>query len=85
MEGIFGKDVDYDSNDKQGFDIIIDDDILMGKINLASTQTKLRSHKNKNDFQEKETDYMNSSMGDMSETNEELNNSNSSFNKRLSP
>ncbi len=37
MEGIFGKDVDYDSNDKQGFDIIIDDDILMGKINLAST------------------------------------------------
>lgn len=37
MDGIFGNDADYDSNDRQGFDIIIDDDILMGKVNLAST------------------------------------------------
>jgi hypothetical protein len=85
MEGLFGNEVEYDSSDRRGFDIIIDDDILMGKVNLASTQTKLRSHSNKNDFLEKETDYMNSSINDMSETNEELNNSSSSFNKRLTP
>jgi len=47
MEGLFGNDADYDSNDKRGFDIIIDDDILMGKVNLASTQTKLRRNKDK--------------------------------------
>jgi hypothetical protein len=74
----------YDSNENQGFDIIIDDDILMGKVNLASTQTKLRSHKNKNDFQ-KDADFMNSSLSQLSENNEDLNNSNSSFHKRLSP
>ena len=39
IDGIFAAnyDHDYDSNDKQGFDIIIDDDILLGKTNIAST------------------------------------------------
>ena len=39
IDGIFATnyDHDYDSGDKQGFDIIIDDDILMGKVNIAST------------------------------------------------
>ena len=85
VDGIFGNDFEYDSNDKRGFDIIIDDDILMGRINIASTQTKLRSHKDRNDYVEKDGDYLNSSNNDLSETNEELNNSTSSFNKRLTP
>ena len=85
MEGLFGNDTDYDSNDKRGFDIIIDDDILMGKINLASTQTKLRRNKDKQEYLDRDTDYVNTSYNDLSENNEELNNSNSSFNKRLTP
>lgn len=44
---MFGNDDAYDSNDKQGFDIIIDDEILMGRVNLASTQTKLRRTRTK--------------------------------------
>lgn len=48
MEGLFGNEAEYDSSDRRGFDIIIDDDILMGKVNLASTQTKLKSKNSKN-------------------------------------
>ena len=56
----------------------------MGKVNLASTQTKLRRTKDKQDDFDRENDYMNSSINELSENNE-LNNSNSSFNKRLTP
>jgi len=34
---------------------------------------------------DRDTDYVNTSYNDLSENNEELNNSNSSFNKRLTP
>lgn len=43
IDGLFENNYDSTGNTQgKGFNLIIDDDILLGKVNLASTQTKLK-------------------------------------------
>jgi hypothetical protein len=41
IDGLFENELD-NSGEGKGLNLIIDDDILLGKVNLASTQTKLK-------------------------------------------
>ena len=46
IDGLFDKSMDgMGESQMKGFNLIIDDDILLGNVNLASTQTKLKQSK----------------------------------------